>query len=98
MSKKIFVNVAVKDLKASMEFFRKLGYTFNMKWTDETAACMVISDDIYAMLLTEEKFQSVTPKKICDSKAAAEAMICLTCDSRAEVDDVVRRAVAGGGV
>ena len=97
MSKKIFVNVAVKDLKASMEFFRKLGYTFNMKWTDETAACMVISDDIYAMLLTEEKFQTFTPKKICDSKAAAEVMICLTCDSRAEVDDMVRTAVAGGG-
>ncbi len=63
MARKIFVNLAVKRLDKSMEFFKKIGFTFNPQFTDETAACMVISDDIYAMLLTEKKFRDFTKNK-----------------------------------
>ena len=67
MARKIFVNLAVKRLDKSMEFFKKIGFTFNPQFTDETAACMVISDDIFAMLLTEKKFRDFTKKKIADA-------------------------------
>jgi uncharacterized protein len=97
MPTKIFVNLPVKDLPKSMEFFRQLGYTFNQQFTDETAACMVISEDIYAMLLTHAKFQEFTPKTICDATKSSEVLIALSCDSSAQVSDLVKRAVAAGG-
>lgn len=97
MTTKIFVNLPVKDLPRSMAFFTGLGYTFNPRFTDETAACMVISDDIYAMLLTEAKFREFTPKPVCDASKSTEVLVCLTCESREQVDDLVRRAVAAGG-
>jgi uncharacterized protein len=97
MATKIFVNLPVKDLKKSMEFFSRLGYSFNKQFTDETAACMVISEDIYAMLLTHTKFQEFTPKAICDATKSSEVLVCLSCDSRAQVDEIVSKAVAGGG-
>jgi uncharacterized protein len=88
MATKIFVNLPVKDLKKSMEFFRKLGYTFNAQFTDETAACMVIAEDIFAMLLTEAKFKGFTPNAM---------LVALSCDTRDQVDETVRKAVAAGG-
>lgn len=97
MTTKIFVNLPVKDLRRSMAFFTGLGYTFNPRFTDETAACLVISDDIYAMLLTEAKFREFTPKPVCDASKSTEVLICLSCESRDQVDDLVRRAVAAGG-
>ena len=97
MSRKIFVNLPVKDLKKSMAFFDRLGFSFNRRFTDDTAACMVVSEDIYAMLLTHEKFRGFTPKPICDASQSTEVLVCLSCESRAEVDDLVRRAVAAGG-
>jgi uncharacterized protein len=97
MSTKIFVNLPVKDLRESMGFFDKLGFTFNPQFTDETAACMVISDSIYAMLLTHAKFKEFTPKAICDATKSTEVLVCLSCESRAQVDDNVRKAVAAGG-
>ena len=97
MATKIFVNLPVKDLKRSMEFFTKLGYKFNPQFTDETAACMVISEDIYVMLLTHVKFKEFTPKAICDSTKSTEVLICLSSESRDNVDDTVRKAVAAGG-
>ena len=97
MATKIFVNLPVKDLTKSIEFFTKLGYTFNPQFTDETATCMIISEDIYAMLLTREKFKSFTPKQICDATKSAEVLICLSCESRAAVDELVAKAVAAGG-
>ena len=97
MSTKIFVNLPVKDLKQSIEFFTKLGYTFNPQFTDETATCMIISDDIFAMLLTHDKFKSFTPKEICDATKSTEVLVCLSCESREQVDELVRRAVAAGG-
>ena len=74
-----------------MAFFKKLGYTFNPQFTDETAACMVISEDIYAMLLTHAKFKEFTPKAICDATKGTEVLVCLSLDSRDQVDDMVRR-------
>lgn len=97
MSTKIFVNLPVKNLDASKAFFGALGYTFNPQFTDHTAACMVISDDIFAMLLTEEKFREFTPKAISDAKHSTEVLIALSCESREQVHDLVRRAVAAGG-
>jgi len=97
MTTKIFVNLPVKDLKRSMEFFTKLGYKFNPQFTDETAACMIVSDDIYVMLLTHPKFKEFTPKAICDATKSTEVLVCLSCESRDSVSDMVRNAVAAGG-
>ena len=97
MSKKIFVNLPVRDLKKSMDFFRTLGFTFNPQFTDQTAACMVISEDIYVMLLTENKFKTFTPKPIADATRNTEVLVCLSATSRDEVNALVRKAVAAGG-
>ena len=78
MNKQIFVNLPVKDLKRSMDFFSKLGYTFNPQFTDDKAACMVISDDIFAMLLVEDFFKSFTFKEIVDTKKTAELTLALS--------------------
>jgi predicted lactoylglutathione lyase len=96
-SRKIFVNLAVKDLNRSMEFFRGLGFEFNLQFTDETAACMVISEHNYAMLLTEPKFAHFNPKELCDSQKSSEVLIAIDCESREAVDAMVKKAVAGGG-
>ena len=96
MAIKIFVNLPVKDLTRSVEFFTKLGFGFDEQFTDETATCMIVSDDIYVMLLTEEKFQTFTPKKICDAGKFTEVLVCLSLESRANVEEMVAKAVAGG--
>ena len=97
MATKIFVNLPVKNLNKSIEFFTKLGFSFNQQFTDETATCMIVTDDIFAMLLTEEKFKTFTPKEICDAKKYTEVLVALSYGSRADVDDMVRKAVAAGG-
>jgi uncharacterized protein len=97
MATKIFVNLPVKDLKKSMEFFTKLDFTFNAQFTDETAASMVVSEDIYVMLLTHDKFKTFTPKVICDATKSTEVLVCLSCESREHVNVMVRKAVGGGG-
>ena len=96
MAIKIFVNLPVKDLTRSVEFFTKLGFGFDEQFTDETATCMIVSDDIYVMLLIEEKFQTFTPKKICDAGKFTEVLVCLSLESRANVEEMVAKAVAGG--
>ena len=97
MATKIFVNLPVKDLPKSMKFFAALGYKHNPQFTDETAACIVISEDIFVMLLTHPKFKQFTPKEIADAKATTEVLTCLSCDSREQVEDLVKKAVAAGG-
>jgi len=97
MATKIFVNLPVKNLNRSIEFFTKLGYRFNQQFTDETATCMIVTDDIFVMLLTEAKFKTFTPNEICDAKKYTEVLVCLSLDSRAKVDEMVRKAVAIGG-
>ena len=97
MATKIFVNLPVNNLNKSIEFFTKLGFSFNRQFTDETATCMIVTDDIFVMLLTEEKFKTFTPKEICDATKYTEVLVCLSLESRAKVDELVRKAVAAGG-
>lgn len=97
MATKVFINLPVKDLDKSMTFFSGLGFTFNPQFTDEKAACMVISDSIFAMLLTEPFFQTFTRKKISDAKTATEVLIALDAASRDEVEKTVAKAVKLGG-
>jgi uncharacterized protein len=97
MPRHIYVNLPVKNLDASIAFFRSLGFDFNAQFTGPTGACMIISDVSYVMLLQEEFFKSFTPHPICDAKKSTEVLVCLSCASRREVDDLVRQAVAVGG-
>lgn len=97
MATQVFVNFPVKDLDKSKAFFSQLGYTFNPQFTDEKAACMVISDTIYSMLVTEPMFKTFTPKIIADGHTTKEVIVCLSCESRAKVDETVQKAVAAGG-
>ncbi|MFC5472797.1 VOC family protein [Paraherbaspirillum soli] len=97
MKTKIFVNLPVKDLNQSVAFFTQLGFSFNPQFTDETATCMIVSDDIFVMLLIEEKFKTFTPKEVCDARKYTEVLVCLSLESRAKVDEMVRKAVAAGG-
>jgi predicted lactoylglutathione lyase len=98
--RKVFVNLAVRDLKKSMDFFSKLGFTFNKQFTeqftDENAACMVLSSEGYVMLLREPFFKSFTKREICDTTRQNEALVALSCESRSEVDQIVKTAVANG--
>ena len=97
MARKIFVNLAVRDLQKSMEFFATLGFTFNKQFTDDKAACMIISDEAFVMLLSEPFFKSFTKREPCDTSRATEALLALSCGSRAEVDEIVRKAIDAGG-
>jgi uncharacterized protein len=97
MATKIFVNLPVRDLNRSIEFFTKLGFTFNPQFTDETATCMIVSADIFVMLLTHDKFRTFTPKEIVDATKSTEVLLTLSSESRGNVDEMVRKAVAAGG-
>ncbi len=92
MASKVFMNLPVKDLNKSKAFFEGLGFSFNPQFTDENAACMVISEAIYAMLLTEPFFKTFTPKEICDTRKSAEVLITLDAASKEEVTNLVARA------
>ena len=98
MSTKIFVNLPVKDLRKSIDFFTALGFSFNPQFTDENAGCLVISDDIYAMLLVESFFKSFTKKDIADATKTTEAIVALGVESRERVDELVDKALAAGGL
>lgn len=95
--RQIYVNVAVKDLERSKAFFASLGFTFNAQFTDQKAACMVINEDAYVMLLAEPFFRGFTKREPCDTTKNTEAMLAISCGSRAEVDQMVRKAIEGGG-
>lgn len=97
MPKQIFVNLPVKNLNQSIDFFTKLGFSFNAQFTDETATCMIVSEDIFIMLLTHDKFKTFTPNTICDATKNTEVLVCLSSESREAVDDMVSKAVAAGG-
>ena len=97
MPAKIFINLPVADLQKSIEFFTGLGYAFDTRFTDETATCMIVSEEICVMLLTHEKFEEFVPKQIADAKESTEVLLCLSLDSREQVDDTVSKAVELGG-
>lgn len=97
MSTKIFINLPVKNLDASKAFYQALGYSINPQFTNEDAACIVISEDIYVMILTHAFFGNFTKKSIVDSSTNVEVLNCLSAESRAAVDHIVRKAEAAGG-
>src|SRR6185503_2928797 len=98
MDTKIFVNLPVKNLDRSVEFFTTLGYTFNQQFTDENATCMIIGEDIFVMLLVEKYFKTFIKKEIADASKTTEVLICLSADSREKVDEMVNKAVTAGGI
>ena len=97
MAKQIFVNLPVKDLDKTMAFFKKLGFTFNPTFTDKNAACMIIGEDMYAMLILEKFFKTFIKKEISNAKKSTEVLIALSLNSKKEVDHMMSRAIKAGG-
>jgi predicted lactoylglutathione lyase len=96
MARKIFVNLAVKDLDRSVAFFTELGFSFDPRFTDETATCMIVSDEAFVMLLVEGRFKDFTTKDLADPTAETEAILAVSADSRDEVDALAEKALAAG--
>ena len=96
-SRKIFVNLAVKDLDRSVDFFKALGFSFDPQFTDETATCMIVSDEAFVMLLQEGRFKDFTKKELADPARATEAIMALSADSREQVDELADKALESGG-
>ena len=97
MPKMIFLNLPVADLQRSVAFYEAVGATKNPQFSDDTAACMVLSDTIHVMILTHEKFSQFTPKRIADAHQTSEVLICVSADSRGAVDEMTEAALAHGG-
>jgi uncharacterized protein len=97
MATKIFVNLPVKDLKKSISFFSQLGFNFNPQFTDEQGTCMIIGENIFAMLLVEERFKDFTKKPVSDARKSTEVLLALDAESREAVDTMVKNAVKAGG-
>ncbi len=96
-SRKIFVNLAVGDLGKAVGFFTTLGFSFDPRFTDENATCMIVSEEAFVMLLVAERFKGFTSKQLCDTSKHTEALFALTATSRTEVDELVHRAIDAGG-
>ncbi len=97
MSNKIFINLPVKDLNRSKDFFTSLGFSFNPQFTDEKAACLVIGENIFSMLITEPFFKTFTKKEISDAKNTTEVLIAIDVESKDKVKEMVSKAVEAGG-
>ena len=97
MITKLFVNLPVKDLNKTVEFFTKLGFTFNPQFTDENATCMIVGKDIFVMLLVEKFFKTFTKKEISDTTKNTEAIVALSAQSREEVDQMMDKVLGAGG-
>ena len=96
-SRKLFVNLAVKDLGRAVDFFTQLGFSFDPTFTDDQATCMILSEDAYVMLLVEERFKDFTTKELADPGAETEAILAISAESREAVDELVQKALAAGG-
>jgi predicted lactoylglutathione lyase len=97
MHKRIFVNLPIADMAKSQAFFKALGYSFNPDFTNENGAALVLGDNLFAMLLVHDFFQTFTGKPLADANKSTEVIVCLSCDSREQVDSLVAKAVAAGG-
>lgn len=97
MVKQIFVNLPVKDLKRSVDFFTQLGFTFNPQFTDANATCMILGENMFAMLLVEDYFRTFTHKDIVDTGKQTEVLVALQLENREKVDEIVRKVLAAGG-
>src|SRR6266511_6141022 len=96
MATKIFVNLPAKDLNKTIDFFTKLGFTFNPQFTDENATCMIVGEDIFVMLLVE-KFKTFTRKEICNTTKDTEVIVALSTESRENVDQRINKVIEAGG-
>lgn len=97
MTRKIFVNLPIANLKRSVEFFTKLGFTFNAQFTSEDTTCMIVNDDAFVMLLEKKRFEGFIKRPVADANAATGVLMAVSADSRAKVDDMVKAALANGG-
>ena len=97
MAKQMFLNLPVKDLDTSVQFFTALGFSFNPDFTDENATCMIINDDAFVMLLVENYFKTFTSNPVADARSTTEAIMSFSLESRAAVDELVRTALTAGG-
>ena len=97
MIRQIYVNLPVTDLKRSMAFFGALGFRFDPRFTNENAACMILGENMFAMLLIKSFFKTFTKKQICDATKSTEVLLCLSLEGRARVNDLVAKAAAAGG-
>ncbi|UXD86765.1 VOC family protein [Thalassolituus hydrocarboniclasticus] len=97
MSRQIFVNLAVSDIQRSRQFFTALGFSINEQFSNEVAVCVVIADNIFAMLLKPEFYSQFTSKSLCDAQTSSEVLLCLSCSSRTEVDTIGQAAEDNGG-
>ena len=97
MTTKIFVNLPVKDLNKTIEFFTKLGFKFNPQFTDENATCMIVGEDIFVMLLIENLFKTFTKKQISDTSKNTEVIVALSVEGREKVDQMINKAIESGG-
>ena len=96
--REIFINLSVKNLDKSKEFFSKLGFSFNLDFTDENAACMLIEENIFSMLITEKFFNTFIPgRKITDTKKDVEVLNAFSVNSRNEVDEMIKKVIKAGG-
>jgi predicted lactoylglutathione lyase len=98
MTTKIFVNLPVKDLNKTIEFFTNLGFRFNPQFTDENATCMIVGEDIFVMLLVEKFFKTFTKREICDTSKNTEVIVALSSESREKVDQMINKAIEVGGI
>ncbi|HBI99782.1 MAG TPA: glyoxalase/bleomycin resistance/extradiol dioxygenase family protein, partial [Lysinibacillus sp.] len=96
-SKNIFINLPVKNVKKSPSFFQELGFEFNQQFSDETTSSMIISENIFALLMVEDRFKGFSNKEIPDTSVSAEAILCLSAENREQVDQLVNKALASGG-
>lgn len=97
MHKQIFVNLPIRDMQRSRAFFEAMGYAFNPQFSNDQGACLVLGDNLHAMLLVHDFFKGFTHKPIADAREVTEVLVCVSCDSREQVDALVAKAVAAGG-
>jgi uncharacterized protein len=97
MTTRIFVNLPVKDLNETVDFFTKLGFAFNTQFTDENATCMIVNNDIFVMLLVEKFFKTFTKKELCDTTKDTEVIVALSTESREKVDQMINKVIEAGG-
>ncbi|HLN61789.1 MAG TPA: VOC family protein [Symbiobacteriaceae bacterium] len=97
MARQIYVNLAIADVERTRAFYTALGFRVEEKYSGEKSLCLAIEENIYVMLLAREYFQTFTPKAVTDARESTEVLVCISCDSRAEVDELVAKAVAAGG-
>lgn len=97
MTQKVFINLPVKNLDKSRDFFSSLGFEFNQQFTDENGTAMILNEDAWVMLVTNDFFKTFTDKQLGDATTSTETIISLSADSREEVDEAVEKALANGG-